>query len=159
MSEPTIDNLARRLERVERENRRLKRVGVVALALIAGVVLVGQATPSNLAKKVKAEAFVLYDSTGNLRAQLSVNPEGVVHGSLIDMHIQPQFSVGLLPDGSVTLDLGKRLSLASLGDDSAAALMVNGKNGKPRVGIGIGPDDVPFLRVMNKAGKVIWSAP
>ncbi len=75
------------------------------------------------------------------------------------MHIQPKFSVGLLPDGSVTLDLGKRLSLALLGDDSAAALMVNGKNGKPRVGIGIGPDDVPFLRVMNKAGKVIWEAP
>ncbi len=78
MTEPTMETLARRLDQAEREDRRLKQAGVVALAVIAAVVLMGQATPSNLAKKVKAEAFVLYDSTGNLRAQLSVNPEGVV---------------------------------------------------------------------------------
>ncbi len=43
MVEPTIETLARRLERVERENRRLKRAGVVALVGIAAVVLMGQA--------------------------------------------------------------------------------------------------------------------
>ncbi len=43
MSEPTMETLARRLDRVERENRRLKRAGVVALAVIAAVVLMGQA--------------------------------------------------------------------------------------------------------------------
>ncbi len=35
MNEPTIETLARRLDRVERENGRLKRSGVVALAVIA----------------------------------------------------------------------------------------------------------------------------
>ncbi len=34
MSKPTMETLARRLERVERGNRRLKMVGAVALAVI-----------------------------------------------------------------------------------------------------------------------------
>jgi hypothetical protein len=36
MNEPTMESLTRRLDRVERENRRLKQAGVVALALIVG---------------------------------------------------------------------------------------------------------------------------
>ncbi len=39
MNEPTMETLARRLDRVERENRRLKQAGVVALTVIAAVVL------------------------------------------------------------------------------------------------------------------------
>ena len=35
MNEPTMETLARRLDRVERENRLLKRAGVLALAVIA----------------------------------------------------------------------------------------------------------------------------
>ncbi len=43
MIDPTMETLTRRLDRVERENRWLKRVGVLALAVIAAVVLMGQA--------------------------------------------------------------------------------------------------------------------
>ncbi len=35
MSEPTIETLARRLDRVERENRRMKQAGVVAFIVTA----------------------------------------------------------------------------------------------------------------------------
>jgi len=38
MCEPTMETLARRLDRVERENRRLKQMGVAVLAVIAAVV-------------------------------------------------------------------------------------------------------------------------
>ncbi len=34
MNEPTMETLARRLDRMERENRCLKRIGVVALRLL-----------------------------------------------------------------------------------------------------------------------------
>ena len=50
MNEPTMETLARRLDRVERENRRLKQAGVVALTVIAAVVLMGQATASKAAE-------------------------------------------------------------------------------------------------------------
>ncbi len=50
MNEPTMETLVRRLDRVERENRRLKRAGIVALGVIAAVVLIGQAISSKVAE-------------------------------------------------------------------------------------------------------------
>ncbi len=49
MNDPTMETLTRRLDHLERENRRLKRVGALALAVMAAVVLMGQVTPSNAA--------------------------------------------------------------------------------------------------------------
>ena len=68
MNEPTIDKLVQRLER---ENRRLKRIGSLVLVGIAAVVLMGQATPKKVAKVIKAEKFLLVDKdTGTLSAAL-----------------------------------------------------------------------------------------
>ncbi len=47
MSKPTMETMARRLDRVERENRRLKQAGHVAIAVIAAVVLMGQGIRKN----------------------------------------------------------------------------------------------------------------
>jgi len=57
MNEPTIETLAGRLDQVERENRRIKRAGVVALAVIVAVVLMGQATPPKVAPESALEVF------------------------------------------------------------------------------------------------------
>ncbi len=48
-----------RLRRLERENRRMKQVGVVALVVIAAVGLMGQTTKGKVAKVVEAEKFVV----------------------------------------------------------------------------------------------------
>ena len=74
MNEPTMETLAQRLDRVERENRRLKQAGVVALAVIAAVVLMGQATGSEVAKVIQAEKFVVRDAAGTVRATLGSDP-------------------------------------------------------------------------------------
>jgi len=71
MAEPTMETLARRLDRVERENRCLKQAGVVALAVISAVVLMGQAT-GKVAKVIEAEKFVLRNSAGKVVAMLGV---------------------------------------------------------------------------------------
>lgn len=42
MNESALDTMARRLDRVERENRRIKGAGVVVLVAAATVVLMGQ---------------------------------------------------------------------------------------------------------------------
>ena len=68
MNEPTMESLARRLDRVEREDRRLKQAGVVALVVIAAVMLVAMATPPVLTKVVEAEKFVLKDIHGKVCA-------------------------------------------------------------------------------------------
>ncbi len=77
VSEPTIETLARRLDRVERENRRLKMAGVVALAVIAAVVLMGQAIPGTKVDKVE-----IVGDTGIMK--LDVSPKGYPRLVLVD---------------------------------------------------------------------------
>ncbi len=70
MAEPTIENVLKRLEHVERENRYLKRIGAVMLIGIAAVAIMGQARPSKVAKVIEAEQFVVRDRDGKVRAIL-----------------------------------------------------------------------------------------
>lgn len=56
MDDPTMETLARRLDRVEQENRPLNRAGVMALAVMMAVVLMGQAT-ANAAPKAEQSVW------------------------------------------------------------------------------------------------------
>ena len=58
-------NLLERLEKLERENRRMKQLGVVGLLALGGVLLMGQTKPKPKAPKVvQAQRFELVDATG-----------------------------------------------------------------------------------------------
>ncbi len=62
MDKPTMETLARRLDRVERENRRLKQPGVVALAVFTVLLVMGQAL---IATQVLAEcAWIEWERFG-----------------------------------------------------------------------------------------------
>ena len=60
-----VTALMNRLERVEKENRTIKMVGVVILAAVAGMFLTGLSVEEPV---IGAEAFTLLDSQGELRA-------------------------------------------------------------------------------------------
>jgi len=68
---PELQAVSDRLERVERENRRLKRVGIgVLLAACAGL-LMGQVRPR---RAIEAEKFVVKNSAGGMSIELSAGP-------------------------------------------------------------------------------------
>jgi len=71
MSSPTPDWTAvvERLEKLERQNRRLKQMGAVALLIAAAVLLMGQASPN---RTVEANEFVLRDGNGKVRGTFSM---------------------------------------------------------------------------------------
>ncbi len=62
-----------RLETLEKQNRRLKRAGLVVMVLAGATLRIGQAKPQ---WKVEAERFVLMDANGKVRAELGM----AVHG-------------------------------------------------------------------------------
>ena len=83
------DLIVSRIERLEEQNRRLKRGALLCLVVIASVGLMGQTqrksrrapapTPASAAavpKNIEAESFILKDSTGRVRAQLSMGGTG-----------------------------------------------------------------------------------
>jgi hypothetical protein len=92
MSEETHDDCltVSRIERLEEQNRRLKRSALAGLVVIASLGLMGQTqrkttprvpapTPSPapvMPKNIEAESFVLKDANGHVRAELSMSGTG-----------------------------------------------------------------------------------
>ncbi len=115
MTEPTMETLAGRMDRVERENWWLKQAGVVALAVIAGVVLMGQgirktAPPGKPGKMVGAEQFIVHDARGGVRAELGTLPHGTVRLVLYDRGNPGETRVILSagPEGSPVLSFSDK---------------------------------------------------
>ena len=182
MNEPTIETLARRLDRVERENRWLKQAGVVALVVIAAVGLIGQAT-GKVAKVVEAERFVLLDASGETRAvliqtkggsSLNLYDEkgklriGLVSGaadetglSLYDAAGEGRAMLALKPETSPALRFAaKPMKLqAGLGVAHVPTVLLFDDEGKPRATLLLSSDGSPVLAFNDNIGEVIWSAP
>ncbi len=68
-------DLVRRLEKLERENRKLKRWGGALIAVVGTIGLTSMAVPS-LCKTVWAERFVLKDSSGSGRMMIDAYRSG-----------------------------------------------------------------------------------
>lgn len=60
-----------RLERLEKQNRRFKQIGALALILVGSVLLMGQ---NSARRTVEANEFLLKDENGKSRAEWVVSP-------------------------------------------------------------------------------------
>ncbi|OFW26814.1 MAG: hypothetical protein A3H27_05285 [Acidobacteria bacterium RIFCSPLOWO2_02_FULL_59_13] len=71
MTPPTTEwtDVLKRLESLERQNRRLKQIGASALVVIAALVLMGQ---TSARRTVEANEFILRDGAGGARARLFI---------------------------------------------------------------------------------------
>jgi hypothetical protein len=89
MNDLAMETLARRLDRLERENRRLRLAAVLVVALLSAVVAYGQApldlpAPAKPGKIVAAQQFIVHDARGGVRAELGTLPDGTVRLVLYD---------------------------------------------------------------------------
>jgi len=78
---PDTRTIVERLTQLETQNRRLKRILLVALIFISSIVLMGQASQTNniinaKGKMIAAEGFVVEDANGLARATLTLGPNG-----------------------------------------------------------------------------------
>jgi hypothetical protein len=89
MSEHEKEAILSRIERLEAQNRRLKKGAMVCLVAVAGVGLMGQTqhksahtppstppAPVVLPKNIEAESFLLKDPAGHVRAELAMAGTG-----------------------------------------------------------------------------------
>ncbi len=164
-----------RLSRLERDNRRMKQAGVLALAVIAAVVLMGQATGSKVAKVVEAEQFVVLDASGKTRVQLGVTTTGRAVLFLLDQ--EEKIRVQLVAAAGEQAQIrygGSRLNLVDVFGgraelsvfDRRPVLSLLDTSGKTRVRLGVEPHSAVEpgtgrvkLDLFDMSGKVIWSAP
>lgn len=72
MNKSPLDALTQRVAHLERDNRRLKRIGALLVLGLAASMLIGSVLPKS--PIIEAETFVLKDGAGRARAILGADP-------------------------------------------------------------------------------------
>jgi hypothetical protein len=96
-------NLEQRLERLERENRWMRRIGAVGVAVVAAVFLIGQGKDKEL-PDLEVRSLKVKDNAGKVRAVLASDTDGTVYLRLRDKDGKPRAGLTLFAD-SPSLDL------------------------------------------------------
>src|SRR3954463_12123126 len=107
MDTPEVDAILQRLNRLERENRLLKRV---ALLGFAGVILLA-AFGAKLAdgpKVVEAERFIVRDPQGVERAAFGIQDDGISRLTLSDGKGASKAMLSVTKDGEAVLNLVRK---------------------------------------------------
>jgi hypothetical protein len=158
MTEPTLDTLTRRLDRLERENGRWKQAVRLLLLGIGAVMVMGQVLPKS--GTLTTESLMVVDSTGTTRATLSAR-EGIPVLAFFDGNGKARATLQVQPDGSPVFAL--------VTGDGTGGLWLSVNNGKPlldagdndrknRVFLGLTKEGNPGSAMVSN-GKIIWKAP
>jgi hypothetical protein len=130
-----------RLGRLEMENRRLKRLGLAALAVMGAALVMGQ---SSSRRTVEANEFILRDASGSIRATLKMNKgepwltlfgsNGKAQATLMSNAVEFADSNGI---DRVILGSDAAASVRKVGDqntviDQGPGLLLSGPNGTAR---------------------------
>ncbi len=135
----TDQSILERLKKLEKQNRRMKRVGVAVIAVTTAMVVMGQTLP--VTRVIEAHEFVLLDATGKRRAALGA----------YDKEGNP--SLGMLDDkGDVRM-------LLSLEGHNPGISLNDGRASMLRLGYGLTPyqamagamtGEGPYLMIADK---------
>jgi len=156
--------ILQRLEQVERDNRRLKRLShllLAGLAILLGlttsllVVFARQSVAT--AEVVQAKRFVLRDDEGLIRAVLGMQPDGSSRFALQDRDGQPRLQLTLLSDGSPGVALkdreGQNRAVLALPPDGMAQVVFADRHGSNRASLGLAADGVSSLILADSNGE------
>ncbi|HSB69691.1 MAG TPA: hypothetical protein VLT62_10190 [Candidatus Methylomirabilis sp.] len=159
---PDLAAVVTRLERVERQNRRM-RVGGIMVLLVASVgLLMGQAMPK--ATTVEAEAFVVRDSTGKQRVALHLAPDGGAALSFFDPAGMGRATLRVDREGSPDLTLldqaAQNRAVLRVERSGAPRLILFDPAGTPRASLYyVVADGTGILQLSNQDEKVYTQRP
>jgi hypothetical protein len=156
MHDAEVKNLKRRMEAVERENRRWQWMVTVTLAVVAAMVVLAQATPTKFGKVIEAERFVLRDTNGRSRAELGFVDDASVL-LLNDKDGKPGVALSVFPNGPRRLSLldrnGNTRSVLTARADGDSGLRLFDKNLMHRASLDVMADGRPILRLADKENQ------
>jgi hypothetical protein len=150
-----------RLEKVERQNWRMKVGGILVLLVASAGLLMGQAMPR--ATTLEAETFIVRDATGKQRAALHLAPEGGVALSFFDPAGIGRAALRVDRDGSPDLTLfdqaAKVRALLRVERTGLPGLVFFDEAGKARATLYVESEGSAVLQLSRKDEKVFWRAP
>jgi hypothetical protein len=168
MTDLTLESLAERVKRLERQNRLFKALAIGAVAVLAAVVCMGQVAAP---KVVEAEKFVVRDGDGNERARLVdigvvlLSADGKPRGGLTvaedvpSLHLlHPQHGGGVYmsPLGMAVRGPGQKSKAANVGISHEGEPFVSLSDGeeKTRARLSLAKDGRPGLALYDTKGEI-----
>jgi hypothetical protein len=149
----TDTELVRRLEKLERDNRRMKRAGIAILALIAGLVAVAATRP--VPGVIQAREFDAVDRTGNIRVKMGVGSEGTAL-TLYDGSGHSEAGLAIPTNGqwpAVWLSDGQDKAKAQMNVAwGNPQIWLEGPQGQGQVFLGVSPSDSPTITLSDAQG-------
>ena len=157
--------LTRRVEELERDNRRLRRlwtymlVGMATLlGLSASIVVVAarHGMPGFVPQVTEARSFLLRDADGEIRATLGMNKNGAAQLALKDVGERDRLRLSVLADGSsgaafVDSAGASRIVMGLLPDQTSTIVLAD-HAGKTRTVLGLSPNGASTLVFADAGG-------
>jgi hypothetical protein len=159
-----MDALRRRVECLERANRRWQHMVGGVLAALAMLVLVGAAANKKAKSpaEVRAQRLVLVDKADKERAELKLVSDDQPTLILADNAATPRLALALSKFGEPTLSFadasGTRRLVLSL-DLYGTMLRLADDAGNPRATLLVPSTGEPEIALMGKDNTVLWQAP
>jgi len=157
-----LKGLSERLAQNERSSRRWKWVAtglVVCVVTLLGTV---QFHSSKNAKVVEAEKFIIRDSAGTIRGELSTARDDSPKLWLYDKGGTRRAELSLLPDGTPglrLLDEHEVIRATVSIFEHRPSLTLRDNEDRERVKLVVLPDGEPYLQLRDKTGNVVWTTP
>ena len=131
---PELGLLAERVAQLEKQNRLFKRIGLILTVLLGGATLVAAQERGNL-RTIEAERFLLKDTNGRIRADLSVDKaKNSTQLLLSDENEKVRLNVSVFPEGPGIAMFDENGAIRYTVSHSARgpAMVFNDENQKPR---------------------------
>lgn len=148
MMDSPMDVVARRLERLERENRRLKGAGTALVLGLVAILLMGQALPKG--RTVEAEKFVLKDKAGKIRAVLGEGPDDERGLIVYDQNQRPRAMVAMDQNDEPMVRLVNEAGVDRVFLYPSIGVRVQGDG--PSASLGVPYGNEPTLQLTDKDG-------
>jgi hypothetical protein len=159
-----LDLLSDAVERLQRDNLRLKRIGMSLLILIGAALVMGQSRPT---RTIEAEAFVLKGSDGSIKAKLDTK-DGIAEFLFYNRAGQPRVAITSGEEGEAIEmrdDSGELLATMAVHVQKApktsptmSTIAALGSLSGPGI-IMQASKEGTLLRVSDKGGHEVWAAP
>ncbi len=153
VQESDLKGLTVRLQKLEKQNRRLKGVGGLVLALTCSLFLIGQAAPKS--QTLEAERFIVKDKAGIVRATLGTNTDGSLILALFYENSKEAVVLSVhkgMAGLGVHDERGGRAGLWVV--DGAPGLSLQSRDGTVRTTLALGNKDSPILSLFDARGEL-----
>jgi hypothetical protein len=157
--------LMTRIQDLERETRRYRRLWIatvlvlaILLGLGASLVIVGKrhALPGQVADVVEAHQFQIRDAEGNARGAWGIDPDGALRLTLLAPNSKAAVTMTVLKGGAPGLTFsdtsGKARGVLALLPDETLSLTFADRNGMTRSVLGLNPEGSATLVFADKTG-------